>query len=174
MSAGCRSHAPAPAASDSPLAGQAISGGPTSFAQVAPGDTAALIGLMRLTMTQIDSALDEFERRDTVMATSPDSEPRRLSVWLQHGIPRKLAVSEPDQHGAMTGESDFWFVDGDVAVVLQGASAFALDAGRIVLWTDEVLVPRTEFTDADRMARETGIREEVERYLAQLGVKGGG
>ncbi len=172
MSAGCRSFkAPVPAASDSPLAAGEVSGGPTTFSQVAPGDTAGVLSLMRLTMTQIDSALNLFERRDTLLQTAADSAPHRLTVWLQHGIPRKLTVDAPDSTTGAVPESDYWFVDGDIAVALEGTSAFALDAGRIVLWTDETLVPRDGLNDADRMARESSIRAQVEMYLAGFGVK---
>jgi hypothetical protein len=142
----------------------------TSFAQVAPGDTAAVIKLMRVTMSEIDSALVGFDRRDTVLATSPDSEPRRLSVWLQHGSPRKLTVSEPDDAGHMTGESSYWFIAGDLVVAQTMTSTYALDGGRIVLWTDAVLIPRSDVTPEERMAREQELAEQATKYLAAFGI----
>lgn len=142
-----------------------------SFSQVAPGDTAAVIKLMKITMTEIDSALVDFERRDTILVTAPDSEPRRLSLWLQHGSPRKITVTEPDDAGHMTGESSYWFIAGDLAVVQGMTSAYALDGDRIVLWTDQTLVPTSDVTTEERMARELRLVGEARRYLAAFGME---
>jgi hypothetical protein len=125
---------------------------------------------MRLTMSEIDSSLDGFERRDTVLATSPDSEPRRLSVWLQRGSPRKLTVSEPNESGHMVGESSYWFIAGELSVVQGMADAYAFDADRIVLWTDQMLVPVSTFTRAERMARERFLVDQAHTYLAAYGI----
>ncbi len=172
LSAGCRSvKAPAPAASDSPLSGSTAEAGPTSFSQVTPGDTAAVIALMRSVMSDIDGALDGFERRDTVLATTPDSEPRQLTVWLERGLPRKLTVSEPREPGhSLAGESDYWLTNNELTVVQSMTDAYALDANRIVLWTDQMLVPVTGFTADQRMAREILLVEQARKYLAAFGM----
>ena len=125
---------------------------------------------MRLTMHEIDSSLDGFDRRDTVLATAPDSEPRRLTVWLQRGSPRKLAVSEPNEAGHMVGESSYWFIAGDLVVVQGMADAYALDADRIVLWTDQLLVPVSTFSLEERMARERMLVDQAHTYLAAFGI----
>src|SRR5450759_2727663 len=107
---------------------------------------------------------------DTVLATSPDSEPRRLSVWLQRGSPRKLTVSEPNESGHMVGESSYWFIAGELSVVQGVADAYAFDADRIVLWTDQMLVPVSTFTRAERMARERLLVDQAHTYLAAYGI----
>ncbi len=126
---------------------------------------------MRLTMNEIDSSLGGFERRDTILATSSDSEPRRLSVWLQSGVPRKLAVSEPREPGhSVAGETDYWFIKNELAVVQGMTDSYALDANRIVLWTDQMLVPLSGFTAEERMAREILLVEQARKYLAAFGI----
>lgn len=172
LSAGCRSFkAPAPAASDSPLSGSAAGQGPSSFSQAPPGDTAAVISLMRSVMSDIDAALDGFERRDTVFAITPDSEPRQVTVWLERGLPRKLAVSDPKEPGhAVAGETDYWLINNELAVVQGMSDAYALDANRIVLWTDQMLVPVSAFTKDERMAREILLVEQARKYLAAFGI----
>jgi hypothetical protein len=137
---------------------------------VAPGDTAAVIKLMRITMTEIDSALTGFERRDTILVTSPDSEPRKLSIWLQNGSVRKLTVSEPDEAGHQTGESSYWFIAGELSVGQTMVSAYALDGDRIVVWTDPTLIPFVDVTPADRMAKELELVAAAKKYLQAFGI----
>ena len=122
-------------------------------------------------MSEIDGSLDGFERRDTVFAATPDSEPRQLTVYLQRGLPRKLTVSEPKEPGhAVAAETDYWFINEELAVVQGMTDTYALDANRIVLWTDQMLVPLTGFTTDERMAREVLLVEQARKYLAALGV----
>jgi hypothetical protein len=126
---------------------------------------------MRLTMSDIDGALDGFERRDTTLATTPDSEPRQLTVWLQRGLPRKLSVSEPKEPGhTVAAVTDYWFINEEPAVVQGTTDAYALDANRIVLWTDQMLVPLTGFTADERMTREILLVGQARKYLAAFGV----
>lgn len=171
--AGCRSDpAPPPGLAQDSTANAAPSAAtPTSFSELAPGDTAAVLLIMRQTMQDIDGALGGLARRDTVLVAEAGQEPRRLSLWLEDGVPRKLTVSEPNEMGRMLGESAFWFVQGEVRVVQQPHDAYAFDADRILVWTDESLVPLSDVTGEERMARERDVVEEAHRWLAVFGVK---
>lgn len=170
--AGCRSEpAPAPGpAEDAALSGTQVAAAPATFAELAPGDTAAVILIMRRTMEEIEAALPGLTRRDTTLAPEPNQEARRLSIWLEDGVPRKLVVSEPNDAGQMMDESIFWFVQGEVRVVQQPTAAYAFDADRILVWTDENLVPLTDITPDVRMIREREVLEQQQKWLALLGV----
>ena len=126
---------------------------------------------MRSVMSDLDGALDGFERRDTVLAVTPESEPRQLTVWLERGVPRKLTVSEPKEPGhSVAPVTDYWFINEELAVVQGTTDAYAIDANRIVLWTDQMLVPLTGFTREERMAREILLVEQARKYLAAFGI----
>lgn len=137
---------------------------------IAEGDTAAVLSLLKLTMVEIDAALDSMERRDSVLSAEPGQEARRLTVWLRDGTPRKLLVTEPNEAGAMTLESEYWFVNGEVRAVQQPTAAFFFEADRILLWTDEGMEPITTITPEERMARELEILAEIEKRLAVFGI----
>ncbi len=137
---------------------------------IAEGDTAAVLSLLKLTMTDIDASLDSMERRDSVLPAEPGQEPRTLSVWLRDGTPRKLLVAEPNESGAMTLESAYWFVNGEVRAVQQPTAAFFFEADRILLWTDQGLEPLTTVTSEERMTRELEILAEIEKRLAVFGI----
>jgi len=141
----------------------------TTFGELAPGDTASVLLIMRRTMEEIEAALPGLTRRDTTLAPEPNQEPRRLSIWLEDGVPRKLVVSEPNDAGQMMEESVFWFVQGDVRVVQQPSAAYAFDADRILVWTDESLVPLTDITADARMIRERDVIEQARKWLTLLG-----
>ena len=167
--AGCRGgskSASAPGDVVPPSAGAA----PAQFSDLAPGDTAGVISMMRQTMQNIDAGLSQMSERDTLLAAVGDSQPRHLSVWLEGGVPRKLVVADSGGNGPGAGETDVWFLGGDVAVVQQVSDVYAFDTGRIVLWTDGTLEPRNDITPELRMARQTDLIESVRRWLSVFGV----
>ena len=180
LSAGCRSaKAPAPAASDFPLSDDA---GPSSFAQVSPGDTVDVIALMRRTMSDIDARLDSLDRRDTALsvdtakvsdslAAADSTVPRRrITLWLDHGTPMKLLVSEPGKFGEGMLETAYWFYGGELAVEYGPDDACAVDGGRIVFWADRALLPIGDFTGSDRISRETELANQTRRWLGVFGL----
>jgi len=63
----------------------------------------------------------------------------------------------------------FWFVQGEVRVVQQPSAAYAFDADRILVWTDESLVPLTDITADARMIRERDVIEQARKWLTLLG-----
>lgn len=171
--AGCRSEAaPAPGLASGPAdSAQASVGGAATFAELVPGDTAAVISIMRRTMQEIDGALAGYVRRDTTLEAVKGKAPRTLSVWLEQDIPRKLTVSEPNESGRMLGESNFWFVQGELRVAQQPEDSYAFDADRIIVWTDPSLVPIVDITPELRMQREHEVVEQARQWLNLVGVK---
>lgn len=127
--------------------------------------------MMRQTMQNIDAGLAQMTERDTVLVPVADSLPRHLSIWLENGAVRKLAVVDSGGNGPGAGETEVWFLGGDVAVLQQTGDVYAFDAGRIVLWTDGVLEPRTDITPDLRMAREASLIDRVRQWLAAFGVQ---
>ncbi len=147
------------------------SNAPVSLTEVAPGDTATILRVMRGTMSDIDALLGELERRDTMLEPVGTQEARRLTVWVQNGQVRKLTVSEPNDAGAMTGSSHFWLVGNELRVVQQPFAAYVLYGDRILVWTDSALEPIPDIPDDDRMAREIALVQQAREYLAVFGLK---
>jgi hypothetical protein len=143
---------------------------PAQFSDLAPGDTAAVISMMRQVMQGIDAGLPSMTERDTLLTPVADSQPRHVAVWLDGGTVRKLVVGDSGGNGPGAGETDVWFLGGDVAVVQQVSDVYAFDAGRIVLWTDGSLEPRTDVTHDMIMTRESSLVDEIRRRLAVLGI----
>jgi hypothetical protein len=168
---GCR-NGPKPAATPGDVITPIGAAGPAQFADLPPGDTAAVLDLMRQTMREIDAGLPQMTQRDTTLPPVADSVARHLTVWLQDGVPRKM-TSRPDStaNGASDGETDIWFVGGEVAVVQRVADSYALDGGRIVLWTDESLQPRTDVLPAQVMGRENELEALARGWLGVFGLR---
>lgn len=142
---------------------------PMSVGEIAPGDTGAIVGLMRRTMSSGDEALGALERRDTTLVGGLDQAPRQLTLWLENGMPAKLAITEPTETGALLGETAIWFVNGEVRVVQEPFAAFLFEADRLVLWTDETLVP-LDVPEAERATRAAAVLDTVRARLGVFGV----
>jgi hypothetical protein len=141
---------------------------PLSLADVAPGDTVALVRLIGDLMNDGDGALAGAVRRDTTLAAVGDIPPRPLTLWTLDDHLVKLTAGEVDDAGLMTAESLVWFHGGDISVVQQPFAVMLFDRDRIVLLTDEGLVP-LESTEAVRMAQERAIVDSVKARLAVFG-----
>ncbi|MEO5800581.1 MAG: hypothetical protein ABIZ70_02200 [Gemmatimonadales bacterium] len=169
---GCRSQgAPAPGLEQDSAGSTAAAQIPTSFSELAPGDTASVVLIMRRTMADIDGATADFTKRDTTLDPEQSQEPRRLTLWLEDNVPRKLLVTEPEESGRMMRESVFYFVQGELRVVLQPNDGYAFDADRILVWTDESLVPLADVTPELRMQRERDVLDQAHRWLGVFGVQ---
>jgi hypothetical protein len=143
---------------------------PAQFSDLAPGDTAGVIAMMRQTMSDINMQLDSMTRRDTTVTLPGDSVQHHLVAWLAHNEIRKLVVTGADSSGQNNGETDVWFTGGDVSVIEQVSDFYAIDFGRIVLWTDDTMQPRSDITSDLVMARETQLMDTVRRWLMVFGV----
>jgi hypothetical protein len=147
-----------------------MGGAPAQFSDLPPGDTAAVVAMIRQTMRDIDASLAQMTEHDTTLAAVADSQPRRVSVWLDNNVVRKLVVTDSGGNGPGAGETEIWFVGGDVAVVQQVSDVYALDDGRIVLWTDEALQPRDDVTSAMLMTKQQALMEFAREWLAIVGI----
>ncbi len=138
-------------------------------AQLAPGDTASLLEIMRGTMADLDAALDQMERLDTTLVAAAGAT-HHLTLWSQQGRPRKLVVASPE-HGGMVGEeSAYWFVDDELRAALLPDDGFFLEADRILLWTDAGLDPIRDVDPEIRMEREVALLADVAAWLTLLGL----
>lgn len=170
--AGCGGDAPpveSGEAPGAPIADAVPPSSPASLAEIPPGDTGAVLGLMQRVMTEGDGVAFTADRRDTTLAAEPAQEPRRVTLLTRDDRLLKLIWTEPNDAGQMTGETQAWFVDGEVRVLQEPFAAFFLDGDRIVLWTDEALEP-VPVPEADRMAREQAITAQLRARLALFGV----
>ncbi len=139
-------------------------------AQLAPGDTASLLEMMRQTMTEIDAVLDQMERHDTTFVGATRDASRHLTLWSQQGRPRKLLVASLPV-GEMVGEeAAYWFVDDELRAALLPDEGFFLEADRMFLWTDAGLDPIRDVDPEIRMERETALLAEVSGWLAVMGI----
>jgi hypothetical protein len=152
-------------------AGSTVGSAPAQFSDLAPGDTSGVIAMMRQVMRQIDAALPQMVERDTVLPAVADSQPRHLAIWLENGVVRKLAVGDSGGNGPGAGETDVWFMGGDVAVMQRIADMYAFDSDRIVLWTDESFQPQTEAPKEFLMARQTELIDLVRQWLRIFGIE---
>lgn len=142
---------------------------PAQFSDLAPGDTASVIAMMHQIMQQVDRALPQMQRRDTVAVAPGDTVAHRFSLWRDAGVVRKLTVSDTAAN-LDNAETDVWFVGGDVSIVQEVSDVFAFDNGRIVLWTDETLTPRSGITSAMLMQQETLLINRVRGWAGVFGV----
>lgn len=141
-----------------------------SLADIPPGDTVGLVRLMESLMADGDGALAVSERRDTTLPAVLADQPRRLSLWLANDRPVKLVASEADAEGRMIAETRVWFHGDEVSVVQAPFSMHLFDGDRLVLTTDEGMMP-LEPTDAIRMDLERSIIDTVTARLAAFGLR---
>jgi hypothetical protein len=127
--------------------------------------------MMRETMRTIDGDLPQMVQHDSVITIPGDSLPRHLTVWVQNDVIRKLMSVDTNATGVNNGETDIWFMGGDVAVVQQVADIYAIDGGRIVLWTDQSFEPRGDITAPLMMERETKLLNTAATWAGVFGIK---
>jgi hypothetical protein len=143
---------------------------PGQFTDLAPGDTNAVLDMMRQTMQSIDAGLGDMTQRDTTILPVGDSVSHHLTVWLQQGVPRKLVVIDSAGHGQDNAETAVWFMGGDVSVIQQVTDSYAFDSDRIVMWTDDVLQPRADVTADQMMAKQAALIAQVRGWLHVFGI----
>ena len=92
-------------------------------------------------------------------------EPRIMNLWMENEKAVKLLVTEPDDSGAMTRHSTFYFGGPDLFFVSQPFSRFIFIKGKLEYWLDEDwnAIPATlELLDE----REGLLYDEANRYLS--------
>ncbi|HRP07631.1 MAG TPA: hypothetical protein PLL69_04005, partial [Gemmatimonadales bacterium] len=113
----------------------------TSLDELAPGDTLGLLALMRRAIDDGNSRAATAEKSDTVMPGDGYREARTYTLWKSGDVPVKLVATEPNDAGLMRLETVVWFENGEARVVQQPFAIHYLDSDRLVLWTDEAMVP---------------------------------
>lgn len=143
---------------------------PSSVDELVPGDTLGLLALMRRSISDGENRASAAARRDTLMPSDGYREARTYSLWKSGDVPVKLVATEPNDAGLMRLETITWFENGEVRVVQQPFAIHFFDADRLVLWTDEAMVP-VDAPVADRDAVERQVIDSIKSRLAVFGVR---
>lgn len=170
---GCGSPEVRTAEDDQPPPGAHVIEGPAapvSLADVAPGDTAAILALIQGTMRDGDAAAAALVSRDTLLEAGEGLESPRLRLWLQDGRPVKLVATEPNLTDRIAPETMTWFRLGEIAVLQHIAGIFLFDGDGIVFAADQALVP-VPMEETLRMTLERELVDSVKARLAVFGVR---
>jgi hypothetical protein len=139
---------------------------PTSLADIAPGDTAGVLSLIRRTIREGDASLLEIIPRDTTLPAGTGLMDRELTLWMVGDEPRKLVATEPNRNDRIFPETTVWFVAGEAAVVSDEEALYFFDAaGELVIITDVGLVP-FEITRSEKSTIEIAVLDSVRARLA--------
>lgn len=142
---------------------------PASLADVAPGDTAGVLALIRGWIRSGDDLAATLVPRDTLVDAGEGLEPRRLRLWLQDGRPVKLHATEPNATDRVPGETVAWFRQGEIAVVQRSPGTFLFAGDGLIFTADESLVPvALDLELESRIERE--VLDSVKARLAVFGV----
>lgn len=157
---------------DQPPAGSVVAdrpAEPASLADVAPGDTAGILMLMRTFIADADAVSGALVPRDTLLEAGEGLEPRRLRLWLVDGRPVKLVATEPNATDRIAPETVVWFRSGEIAVAQRTAGVFLFASDGLIFTADESLVPVALDPDLEsRIERE--VIDSVKARLAVFGV----
>ena len=142
---------------------------PASLADVAPGDTAGILALMRTMVRDADAATASLVPRDTLLDSGPGLEQRQLRLWLLDGRPVKLVATEPNATDRIAPETITWFRLGVIAVVQPPAGMFLFAADGLIFTADESMMP-VELAPELETAIERETLDSVKARLAVFGV----
>lgn len=142
---------------------------PASLADVAPGDTAGVLALIRGWIRSGDDLAAALVPRDTLLDAGEGLEPRRLRLWVQDGRPVKLHATEPNATDRVPGETVIWFRLGELAVAQRSPGTFLFASDGLIFSADESLVPVALDPELEsRIERE--VLDSVKARLAVFGV----
>ncbi len=96
--------------------------------------------------------------------------PRILTLWADSGRALKLAATEPNDAGVMDGQTEYYFVEGRLAVVRGPVSQYLFRDTTLILWTTDSTQQVAEIPLRDMVARQNFVLGEVRQYLAMFGI----
>lgn len=102
---------------------------------------------------------------DTLPVEAGMASGRILRLWMENEKAVKLAVTEPDDRGEMTGKSTFYFAGPDLFYVRQPFAHFVFIGGELEYWADDSWVVNP-VSDDILDAREGYLYEEANKYLS--------
>lgn len=126
---------------------------------IAPQDAAFSRALL------LDEQLPYGQSRSVTLPAEPGQEPRVLRRWERDGRTAKITATEPDDAGRMTGQSVYFFEDGELFLARHPFAQYVFEDGQLVAWVNEDRTP-IEVNETDRAAREAAVLDEVARYEA--------
>ncbi len=142
---------------------------PVELDQLSPTDTIGLLSLMRGAINYSNAVADQGERRDTTFTAADAPLPVTVTLWSNGTTPLRMIVERQVMGTAIPEETIVWFDGGTVQVVQEPQDILLFDADRIVLWTDEGMIP-LPFTDDERMAHERAMIDMITARLELFGI----
>lgn len=134
-------------------------------------DTATTPELATLLADSLDSVSAALT--PTVRRLEPEArgwEPRSLRLWSDSARPVRLEVSEPTGPGPAVVTTDYYFVDGRLAVVRGPVNQYVFRDTALILWTTDSTQAGLDLPLRDMVARQNFVLGEVRQYLAMFGV----
>lgn len=97
-------------------------------------------------------------------------EPRSLRLWSDSVHPLRLEVAEPTGPGPEAVKTDYYFVEGRLAVVRGPVNQYVFRDTALILWTTDSTQAPPDLPLRDMVARQNFVLGEVRQYLAMFGV----
>lgn len=126
---------------------------------IAPQDAAFSRALL------LDEQLPYGQSRSVTLPAEPGEDERVLRRWVRDGQTVKITATEPDDAGRMTGQSVYFYEEGELFLVRHPYAHYVFENGRLVTWLDENRNV-VEVSEADHRARERAILDQAARYDA--------
>jgi len=110
-----------------------------------------------------------LERRLQAQAAGWD--PAILRLWADSARPVRLEVAEASLRGAPGALVEYYFTDGQLAVVRGPVNQYLFRDTTLILWTTDSLHATADIPLRDMVARQNFVLGEVRQYLAMFGLE---
>ncbi len=129
--------------------------------------------LAQRVITKVQRILENTEERlatvdpiaDTMPAELGLQQGRALKLWMENEKAVKLTVTEPNDEGAMTGQSVFYFAGPDLFYAEQPFARFIFMNGELEYWLDENWQVN-QMSEQALDQREAYLYDEANEYLS--------